>query len=516
MKCPPLSLKCGPEWENLGVRRRHCEPRAEFPWTWTTRACPRQDVAASPAVDRRSPPIHRRPGWTDRPGRAPAVPLSTGARDPRPIEKHAARESGRWRWSASRRSFVAMLDRIAKVARYRESVLITGESGSGKEHVAQAISLLEPRQGSALRLRELPAISGGQSHGQRAVRPRQGQLHRGGFRPRRCLRAGAHRHPLPRRDRRSSGKRPGDAAADARDRRIQAGRRQRRQARRRPRRRRDEPPAQRDDGVGRVSPRPVLPAPALSRDGATAAPARGRLAAHRRVLPRCGSACGTACGSGCRRLPNDVWRTAHGRATCVSSSPWWVRDTRWPTRPRSTSTTSPHSSTATRSRPTAAARRTPRRSRRCPVRVSPPLRGQCRVLADRSGTPCTGAFMDRDLNRSQVRAFISRGLEATAGATAISSSCSACPRRTISASWTSFVIRISSPIAAATASCRNASSTAAQWSGSSIGRVPHPRPPCASSAESGDRRLACDWLLRSARDVKPGVHERSRNTDRRG
>jgi DNA-binding NtrC family response regulator len=42
--------------------------------------------------------------------------------------------------------FVAMLDRIAKVARYRESVLITGESGSGKEHIAQAIWLLEPRQ----------------------------------------------------------------------------------------------------------------------------------------------------------------------------------------------------------------------------------------------------------------------------------------------------------------------------------------------------------------------------------
>jgi len=39
-----------------------------------------------------------------------------------------------------------MLDRIAKVARYRESVLITGESGSGKAHVARAISLLEPRQ----------------------------------------------------------------------------------------------------------------------------------------------------------------------------------------------------------------------------------------------------------------------------------------------------------------------------------------------------------------------------------
>ena len=49
-------------------------------------------------------------------------------------------------------AFVAMLDRIAKVARYRESVLITGESGSGKEHVARAISLLEPRQ-------DLPFVS---------------------------------------------------------------------------------------------------------------------------------------------------------------------------------------------------------------------------------------------------------------------------------------------------------------------------------------------------------------------
>ena len=45
-------------------------------------------------------------------------------------------------------AFVTMLERVAKVARYREAVLITGESGSGKEHVARAISLLEPRQGA--------------------------------------------------------------------------------------------------------------------------------------------------------------------------------------------------------------------------------------------------------------------------------------------------------------------------------------------------------------------------------
>ena len=85
-------------------------------------------------------------GRTDRPGSPLAVPLSPGARDPRPIEKHASGERPLAMVGQSP-AFVAMLDRIAKVARYRESVLITGESGSGKEHVARAISLLEPRQG---------------------------------------------------------------------------------------------------------------------------------------------------------------------------------------------------------------------------------------------------------------------------------------------------------------------------------------------------------------------------------
>jgi DNA-binding NtrC family response regulator len=62
--------------------------------------------------------------------------------------KHAHSGAGPLAMVGQSAPFIAMLDRIAKVARYRESVLITGESGSGKEHVAQAISLLEPRQGS--------------------------------------------------------------------------------------------------------------------------------------------------------------------------------------------------------------------------------------------------------------------------------------------------------------------------------------------------------------------------------
>jgi DNA-binding NtrC family response regulator len=42
--------------------------------------------------------------------------------------------------------FVNLLEHIIKVAPYRECVLITGESGAGKEGVAQAIHALEPRR----------------------------------------------------------------------------------------------------------------------------------------------------------------------------------------------------------------------------------------------------------------------------------------------------------------------------------------------------------------------------------
>ena len=43
-------------------------------------------------------------------------------------------------------AFLAMLAKVEKIARYREPVLVTGESGAGKELIAQALYLLgQPR-----------------------------------------------------------------------------------------------------------------------------------------------------------------------------------------------------------------------------------------------------------------------------------------------------------------------------------------------------------------------------------
>ena len=46
-------------------------------------------------------------------------------------------------------SYVGLLARVQKVANYDEPVLITGESGSGKESLSQALYLLGPRRGQA-------------------------------------------------------------------------------------------------------------------------------------------------------------------------------------------------------------------------------------------------------------------------------------------------------------------------------------------------------------------------------
>src|SRR5258706_88957 len=47
----------------------------------------------------------------------------------------------------SSKPFVELLGKLEKVANFNEPVLITGESGSGKEGIAQAIYLLGPRRG---------------------------------------------------------------------------------------------------------------------------------------------------------------------------------------------------------------------------------------------------------------------------------------------------------------------------------------------------------------------------------
>ena len=118
-----------------------------------------------------------------------------------------------------------VLKSVRQIAPSNASVLLLGESGTGKELFAQAIHENSPSEATPLRegrLRGPPRDPAGE----RALRPREGVVHGGDRRPRRPLRAGGRRHPLPRRDRRHHPHRAGEAAALPRGARVRAGGRQ--------------------------------------------------------------------------------------------------------------------------------------------------------------------------------------------------------------------------------------------------------------------------------------------------
>ena len=151
-----------------------------------------------------------------------------------------------------------VFDRVARVASSPCNVLVTGETGTGKELVAQAIHFSDVTRRGAAGHRELCGLARAPA-GDRALRPRARRLHRGRPPEEGPVRAGRWGNPLSRRDRRDAPGHAGQALARPPGRPVRAGRRDRTGRDRLPRHRRDEPQPRR----GRHR-RPVPRGPVLS------------------------------------------------------------------------------------------------------------------------------------------------------------------------------------------------------------------------------------------------------------
>ena len=103
---------------------------------------------------------------------------------------------------------------VHKVAASNSTVLIYGESGTGKELVARAAP---PRERPARPARSSPSTGRAprEHPGGRALRPREGRLHRRGRAARRPLRAGLGLDAVPGRGGRPEARPAGEAAARA-------------------------------------------------------------------------------------------------------------------------------------------------------------------------------------------------------------------------------------------------------------------------------------------------------------
>ena len=223
----------------------------------------------------------------------------------------------------------AVYDQVLKVARTEATVLVIGETGTGKELVAETLHELSARARGAVRADQLRRDLA-QPDRVGAVRPREGQLHGRHRAPERLLRARRRRHALPRRSDRDADRAPGQAAARARERRGAARRRappgEGRRARGgghqpRPERSRRRGPL-REDLLYRLLVFPIHLPPLRSRGEDIEL-----LADH--FLAQLNRRAGTH--KELTRAARERLRTHAGPATCASCATWSSARSSWPT-----------------------------------------------------------------------------------------------------------------------------------------------------------------------------------------
>ena len=237
----------------------------------------------------------------------------------------SGRQPGR---SASRSGSWSVLRLAENVAPTDSTVLIQGESGTGKEVVARYIHDLSSRTDGPVPLHQLRRAAREPAR-ERAVRAREGLVHRRGAGQAGPVRGGAGRELLPRRGRRDAAVAPGEAPARAPGAGGDPGRRHRGDPGRRPDHRGDQPRPRGGDPPRATS------APTSS-TGSTSSRSTCRRCASGATTSRCWSRPSSrrlgarggqrAQGARLRTRSTRSWCTS-GRATCASwrtrwSAPW--------------------------------------------------------------------------------------------------------------------------------------------------------------------------------------------------
>ena len=191
----------------------------------------------------------------------------------------------------------AVLRKVQQVAAVETTVLLTGETGHRQGARRARAAPGEPAPRPAAHQGELRSDPAGRG-GERAVRPREGRVHRRAAAPDRALRAGRQGHPVHGRGGRAAARHPGEAPARAAGAGVRAGR---------------QPP---------------------TRSRWTCGWSRRPTATWARRWPRSGS--GPTCSTGSTSSRSGCRRCASGRATSRSWSgtSWRSSSASWPSRSR--------------------------------------------------------------------------------------------------------------------------------------------------------------------------------------